>query len=80
MIGLVAETDREARANNRRRSAAIHKTRLEAYEADLDPIYGAEAVSLVARLTDESWAMAGLEKPQYSRSEIPIFFKPGFPE
>ena len=44
---------------------------------DASPIAGAEAVSLVHRLTRESWSLAGQEIPGYSRREMPVRFVPG---
>ena len=54
----------------------LRKGRLQAREEDLSPIAGAEAVSLVQKLTDESWALAGLPFPSYTRAEIPCRFVP----
>ena len=53
---------------------ALRKIRLHADDEDPDPIRGADAISLVHRLTLESWALAGLELPAYSRSETPYRF------
>ncbi len=54
----------------------LRKSRLQASEADLSPVYGAEAVALACRLTREAWALSGLEEPRYSRSETPYAFVP----
>ncbi len=37
---------------------------------------GEAAISLVTRLTQESWSLAGLEIPTYSRASIPVRFVP----
>jgi hypothetical protein len=72
----MAEADRRARALARATRAVLHRTRLQDREHDLDPIRGPEAVSLVDRLTRESWSAAGLPYPTYERSEIPVRFVP----
>lgn len=56
----------------------IRKTSLLAGEHDLSPVRGTEAVSLVTRLTAESWSLSGKEMPAYTRAEIPFRFSPGF--
>jgi hypothetical protein len=71
-----ADADRRARAEARKKRAILRKTTLSEREHDLSPITGAEAVSLVDRLTRESWSLAGLPEPTYTRSEIPIRFVP----
>lgn len=68
--------DREARASARRQVAVLRRTGLQALEQDPSPVGGAEAVSLVARLTETSWSLGGLEKPAYSRRETPCRFVP----
>ncbi len=68
------EAARHARAEARRRRITLRKTRLRDPELDDAPVRGAEAVSLVHRLTLESWALAGLELPTYSREATPIRF------
>ena len=70
------DAGRRARAEARRRRAILHKSSLQVCEADLSPVRGAEAVSLVARLAVESWAMAGRALPDYSRDRIPVRFVP----
>jgi hypothetical protein len=68
---------RRARAEDRLTRAILHRTRLSSEEVDLSPIRGAEAISLVARLTRESWSLAKREEPKYSRQQIPCRFVPG---
>ena len=41
---------------------------------DEAPVRGPEAISLVHRLTLESWALAGLDLPTYSRAATPFRF------
>lgn len=55
----------------------LHRTNLQAIERDLEPLAGAEAVSLVRRLTAESWALAGGTEPAYTRAQIPCRFVRG---
>jgi len=50
---------------------------LQRAEADLTPMSGPDAVSLVRQLTAESWSLAGLELPTYTRDRIPWRFVPG---
>ncbi len=54
----------------------LSKSRL-GEEEDLHPIRGGEALSLVTRLTAESWSLSGRRLPDYSRREIPCRFVPG---
>ncbi|GMV14607.1 MAG: hypothetical protein DPW22_02895 [Alphaproteobacteria bacterium] len=52
----------------------LQKGRLGEPEADLTPISGCDAVSLVTRLSRESWLETGLELPGYSRKQTPYRF------
>ena len=72
----MSRADREARALARRRIAVLHKTRLQTDENDLSPVRGAAAISLVTRLTIESWSLAGREIPAYGRAQTPYRFVP----
>jgi len=72
--------DRKARAVHRRRTVILHRTVLKDLELDLSPLSGPAAVSLVERLTRESWAVAGKLLPTYPREQIPVRFVPGRPE
>jgi hypothetical protein len=67
---------RLARAEDRRKRAMLRRTRLSD-AADPSPIRGVEALSLLARLTRESWSLAGLEEPSYTRAQIPCRCVPG---
>jgi hypothetical protein len=73
----MADADRRQRALARRARTVLHKARLGDVEHDLSPLCGEEAVSLVKRLTDESWALAGPVQPSYTRDRIPCRFVPG---
>ncbi|MCG8461431.1 MAG: hypothetical protein MI919_34550 [Holophagales bacterium] len=68
---------RRERARIRRRRATLRKSRLGDGEVDLHRLRGAEALSLLTRLTQESWSLSGKPKPSYRRSEIPCRFVPG---
>lgn len=72
----MSEFAREVRAVERRARMTLSKTTLGPHEADCDPVRGAEAMSLVHRLTRESWAFSGLPEPNYSRDQIPCRFVP----
>lgn len=72
----MANAERRARAKERATRTVLHRTRLQPREKDLDPIDGPEALSLVTKLTLESWSAAGLPFPEYTRAEIPIRFVP----
>jgi hypothetical protein len=72
--------DRKARAAHRRGTVTRHRTVLKELESDLHPLSGADAVSLVGRLTRESWAIAGKSIPANPREHIPVRFVPGRPE
>lgn len=64
--------ERTLRAKARRGRATIAKRRLG--EPDDDAIAGAEAVSLVHRLTLAAWAWTGDPLPNLARSELPVRF------
>jgi hypothetical protein len=55
----------------------LRKSDLRGSEDDLNPVRGAEAVSLVDRLTREAWSLSGRELPRYERQETPFRFVPG---
>ena len=73
----MGDSERRRRAEERRRTIVIRRAELHDRGPDPDPIRGAEAVSLVTRLTRESWAMAGREIPTYDRAHTPYRFVPG---
>lgn len=73
-------SDRRARAALRREIAVLNRTQLGGVERDFQPVMGPEALSLVTRLTQESWATAGREFPRYERSQIPVRFVPTHPK
>jgi hypothetical protein len=69
-------TEAEKRAQARRGRITLRKTRLGEPEADFSPVFGAEAVSLVCRLTRASYSLAGYSHPVYTRQQIPCRFLP----
>ena len=69
--------ERERRAAARRTRAVLCKAVLQRNERDLSPVAGAEAVSLVWRLTCESWRLARRDEPVYRRDAIPVRFVAG---
>jgi hypothetical protein len=69
-------TDAEARAKARSERITLRKSRLGEPEAELDPVFGAEAISLVSRLTRSSYSLAGRPTPTYTRATIPCRFVP----
>jgi hypothetical protein len=73
---MSSDSDRRLRADHRRRTATLHRVALGGMEPDPLPVAGPEAVSLVERLTRESWTAAGLTFPRYSRAQIPVSFTP----
>jgi hypothetical protein len=75
----MGDTERRARAGTRQGRAVLRKTRLQPTEADLTPVRGPAAVALVRQLTAESWSLAGLEPPSYTRERIPWRFVPRRP-
>jgi hypothetical protein len=68
------DVGRRQRAEVRRARASLYKTSLSFQERDLSPIRGADAISLVMHLTRESYSLAGLAEPTYTRAEIPCRF------
>jgi hypothetical protein len=73
----MSAAERRLRAQARHDRTILRKSRLQAREDDLTPVRGPEAVALVERLTAESWSMAGLAMPSYTRDTIPWRFVPG---
>lgn len=69
-------TDAEKRAQARRERMTLHKGRLGEPEVDFSPVSGAEAISLVHRLTMASFSLAGYSRPTYTRAQIPCRFVP----
>jgi hypothetical protein len=67
---------RRNRARVRQARSILRKGRVSDGEADLSPVHGAEALSLVTRLTRESWALSRQAMPRYARAEIPVRFVP----
>lgn len=74
---MSTSADRSRRALRRREVAVLRKGQVRDGEHDLHPVRGAEAISLLTRLTAESWSLTGLPNPSYRRSEIPCRFVPG---
>jgi len=70
----MGDDERRARAEARRLRAVLHKATLGAREHDFDPVSGPAALSLVTRLTNESWSLSGLPWPSYSRRDVPVRF------
>jgi hypothetical protein len=69
-------TEAEARAKARSERMTLRKARLGEPEADLDPVFGADAISLVTRLTRSGYSLAGRPMPTYTRAAIPCRFLP----
>jgi hypothetical protein len=69
-------TNAERRAQARRATMTLRKAHLGDPEVDLTPVFGAEAVSLVHRLTRMSYSLAGHPLPVYPRAQIPCRFVP----
>jgi hypothetical protein len=67
-------TDAERRAQARRERMNLRKARLGDVEVDLSPVFGAEAVSLVHRLTRMSYSLAGQALPASLRAQMPYRF------
>jgi hypothetical protein len=69
-------TEAERRALARRDRITLRKTRLGEEEVDFSPTFGAEAISLVQRLTLASYGLARLPRPTYTRATMPCKFVP----
>jgi hypothetical protein len=54
----------------------LRKMRLGEVEADLSPVFGAAAISLVSQLTRSSYALTRSSAPRYTRASIPCKFVP----
>ncbi len=67
-------TERQKRAESRRRRMVITCSTIENSDADPAPIFGAEAVSLAAILSRQAWAFSRRPVPKYKRHEIPVRF------
>lgn len=72
----MSDADRRLRAQARQGRAILRKGRLDDREGDPAPISGPDAVALVQQLTAESWSLAGLEVPSYTRETIAWRFVP----
>jgi hypothetical protein len=68
------DAGRRQRAEARRARAVLLRTRLSSQKQDLTPLSGPEAISLVMHLTRESYSLAGLTEPTYTRDRIPCRF------
>ena len=68
---------RRARAEARRGTATLRRGTLQRDEVDLDPVRGPQALTLVTRLTRESWALARRLEPSYTRRDLPWRFVRG---
>jgi len=75
-LNAMSTADRDARAQDRHGRATLLKTSVRDRGADLAPISGPLALELVSQLTAESWSLAGLELPTYTRVRIPCRFVP----
>lgn len=71
------DRERAARAEVRRRTAVIGRTRLGDEDCDVVPVFGERAVELVEQITRTAWAFARKPMPEYGRNEIPVRFVPG---
>jgi hypothetical protein len=69
-------TEAEARAKARSERMTLRKARLGEPEADIDPVFRADAISLVSRLTRSSYSLAGLPTHDNTRATIPCRFVP----
>ncbi len=78
-LPMSSDVARQRRAEARRKSATLTKTSLRAEERDSTPIYGAQAITLVTRLSRSSWSLSGRPVPSYPRAQIPIRFVSGRP-
>lgn len=67
-------TEAEKRARERQARMRLHKTRLGEPEADLNPVFGAEAISLVHQLTRISYSLAGHSLSRSPRAQMPCRF------
>jgi hypothetical protein len=67
-------TDAQRRAQERRERMVLRKGHLGDPEIDMSPVFGAEALTLVHRLTRMSYALANQPLPSYCRAEIPCNF------
>ena len=72
-------TEAERRAQARSEQMTLRKSHLGEPEVDFSPVFGAEAMSLVYRLTLASYDLAGHTHPAYSREQIPCRFVPRHP-
>lgn len=70
----MSDLDRKRRAEERSRRMVITRCRLEDSDVDPNPTFGAEAISLAAVLSRESWSMSGQIFPEYSRKDTPYKF------
>ena len=70
------ERARLERAAKRSKVMVLHKTRLGEREVDFTPVKGAAAISLVTRLTIESFSLGRLEPAEPSTQGVVVRFVP----
>ena len=69
--------ERKARAQRRRESVTLFRSTFSSQDRDPSPTRGEEALSLVWRLTRESWSFSRREEPRYDRASTPYRFVRG---
>lgn len=63
-------------AARRAKAMIIRKGHVGQPEADLSPVDGEAAISLLTQLTRESFSLTGLNEPRSARGRIPVRFVP----
>jgi hypothetical protein len=71
-----ADRTRAERALARAGRIVLHKGRVGDPELDFSPVRGADALSLVTRLSSEAHSLAGVEWVATTRADLPIRFVP----
>jgi hypothetical protein len=71
------DRERAARAEARRRTMVIVRTRLGDEDADAAPVSGESAAEAVEQMTRTAWAFSGKAIPEYPRHAIPVRFVRG---
>jgi hypothetical protein len=66
-----SEAERKKRADKRRKTMKVRFTTLDD-ETDPWPVYGVEGISLVTRLTRDTWNLARKPWPAYDREHMPV--------
>jgi len=68
----VGDSERKARAEERRRTTTVKVVSLSEQKIDPFPVSGVEGISLAWQISKQAWSLSGKPWPAYDRANIPI--------